>query len=162
MLAWLGRYGVSWTMFERWGGRREAGRLAFYCDSFSALRSVNPKVKPKWLTKVKFPMSVNLGQGWGWGDKTTNPVVIVEDSLAAIKAAEVGAWGFPMLGTSTKHVPFQSFQGRQVVVLTDPDDAGIMAGRRLMWGLRGTGARMYSTKEPKEYSFEELKQFLEV
>ena len=156
MLAWLGRYGVTWAQFQRFGGFAAEGRLVFRCDSFDALRNAGDVSGPKWLTRIKEPfMGFDKGSHWGWGDADT--IVITEDSMAALKAAIAGLQGFPMLGTNSNRLVPAWFTGKKVRVLTDPDDAGRLAGRRLLFRLRGLDVKVLNGKEPKEYTFEELR-----
>lgn len=156
MLAWLGRYGVTWAQFQRFGGFAAEGRLVFRCDSFDALRNAGDVSGPKWLTRIKEPfMGFDKGFHWGWGDADT--IVITEDSMAALKAAIAGLQGFPMLGTNSNRLVPAWFAGKKVRVLTDPDDAGRLAGRRLLFRLRGLDVKVLNGKEPKEYTFEELR-----
>lgn len=158
MLAWLGRYGVSWESFVAFGGSVRDGRLRFVCPAFEALRDVRPGARPKWLTKIVLSPSRATLEGWGWGQGDT--VLITEDSMAALKAAMAGGKGFPLLGTNSKALSPSLFQGRRIRVLTDPDRAGMMAGRKLAWLLRGMDIKIISGKEPKEYSLDELRGFL--
>lgn len=155
MLAWLGRYGVTWAQFQRFGGFAAEGRLVFRCPAFDALRNTGDVSGPKWLTRIKEPFVGFHGPQWGWGDSDT--LVITEDSMAALKAAISGLQGFPMLGTNSNRLVPAWFAGKKVRVLTDPDDAGRMSGQRLLFKFRGLDIKVLDGKEPKEYTFEELR-----
>lgn len=153
-LYWLGLYGVSWTTFQRMGGSIQGGRLRFNCPSFEALRNTSGGPGPKWLTRIRKPLGASPVNDWGWGKGTT--LVITEDSMAALKAALAGFHGFPLLGTAVRQLDPGKFRDRRIRVLTDPDDAGRMAGQRVAWVLRSLDVKVISGKEPKEYTLEEL------
>lgn len=158
MLYWLGKYGVSWQEFTRYGNHATEDRLLFQCSAFYALRSVTPGAKPKWLTHIKLPLArVTRGnrERWGWwaGGHIT---VVCEDSLGAFKAFLAGLNGFPLLGTNSSNLDPGIFHDQKVLYLADPDEAGIMAARRMSWLLRGVPHKVYTDKEPKEYQRDEI------
>lgn len=155
-LYWLGRYGVSWPAFRRMGGSIQQGRLRFNCPSFEALRDTLGGPGPKWLTRVRKPLGASPVIDWGWGKGNT--LVITEDSMAGLKAALAGFHGYPLLGTGTRQLDPNKLRGYRVRVLTDPDDAGRMAGQRVAWVLRSLDVKVISGKEPKEYTLEELQE----
>lgn len=155
MLAWLGRYGVTWAQFQLFGGFAAEGRLVFRCPAFDALRNTGDVSGPKWLTRMRKPFTGFQGAQWGWGDSDT--LVITEDSMAALKAALAGLQGFPLLGTNSNRLVPSWFNGKKLRVLTDPDDAGRMSGQRLLFKFRGLDIKVLDGKEPKEYTFEELR-----
>lgn len=153
-LYWLGLYGVSWSNFQRMGGSIQQGRLRFNCPSFEALRNTSGGPGPKWLTRIRRPLGASPVNDWGWGKGTT--LVITEDSMAALKAALAGFHGYPLLGTAVRQLDPGRLSGFRIRVLTDPDDAGRMAGQRVAWVLRSLDVKVISGKEPKEYTLEEL------
>lgn len=160
MLVWLGRYGVSWRQFESLGGSVAKGRLKFSCPSFDALRNVGNLKGPKWLMEARKPLGDSRIAEWGWGEGKT--LVITEDSMAALKAALAGFHGFPLLGTNSSQLSPHRFKGYRIRVLTDPDDAGRMAGHKIAWALRGLDVKVLAGKEPKEYDYDELRQLCSV
>lgn len=162
MLVWLGRYGVSWLDFTHHGHYATRSRLLFKCSAFNALRACSPGMKPKWLTDVRVPLSEvsrHTRAVWGWWSEDSDLVVICEDSLGAFKAHLAGFTGFPLLGTAANRLDPRVLGDQKILVLTDPDDAGRMAGHKLQWRLRGLDVRVINGKEPKEYTIEELQQF---
>ena len=164
MLVWLGRYGVSWTDFCRHGGFASRTRLVFRCDAFTALRACSPGMHPKWLTDVRVPLvdiSRHTRAGWGWWSPAGSDVTVVcEDSLGAFKAYLAGFNGFPLLGTAANRLDPRILGDQKILVLTDPDDAGRMAGQRLQWRLRGLDVKVVNGKEPKEHTLPELRSLV--
>lgn len=153
-LLWIGKYGISWSAFTRMGGSIQKGRLRFNCPSFEALRNTSGAPGPKWLTRIRRPLAVSPVNDWGWGKGNT--LVITEDSMASLKAALAGFHGYPLLGTAVRQLDPGRLRGYRIRVLTDPDDAGRMAGQKVAWVLRSLDVQVISGKEPKEYTIEEL------
>lgn len=164
MLVWLGRYGVSWSDFSRHGGFASRTRLVFKCTAFTALRACSPGQAPKWLVDVRVPLvdvSHHTRAVWGWWTKGgSNVTIICEDSLGAFKAYLAGFNGFPLLGTAANRLDPRVLGDQKILVLTDPDDAGRMAGQRLQWRLRGLDVKVVNGKEPKEYTLLELQSLV--
>lgn len=160
MLAWLGRYGVSWRDAQRYGLYAGDRRLWFPGRGYLIGRDTTGKNPPKWLTLQKADMGALPVDQWGFLPmESLDPTitVVTEDSMASLKTAMAGFHGYPLLGTAVQQVNPLAFSGRKILHLLDPDQAGSRSGQKLQWRLRGLPYRSYQIKEPKEYTLDELR-----
>ena len=123
------------------------------------------KDKGKWYTKGDVQTIVNIlfcGKV-GQGKNDASRVVLTEDVISALKVSKLGIRAMPLFGVNIKSriAQFRVLKPLELIIFLDPD----MHKHSLLEAatLRLNGFKVHtilSDKDPKEYSYKELKNVL--
>lgn len=167
---WFYKYGVPDRLIEHygfgWSAKQHRVVLPVYDEHTGELgavqcRSIDPKLKPKYLNKeggTKSPMF--------WSKiHHTDVLVITEDILSAVRVGEL-YYSVCTLGTSINTVKASRIVSKdynKVLIWYDGDDAGrngAKKGRRELL-LQGADCSVIETElDPKEYDNDEIEKIL--
>lgn len=100
-----------------------------------------------------------------WPEYSNDQTIVVEDILSAFRVGRVAGPTVSLLGTSLDDgLKLYLALNKRVIIWLDGDDPGLEAAQRLhaKLSLHTQVKIIYTAKDPKEYSDEEIKQILGV
>lgn len=124
------------------------------------------KEKCKWLSFGDVQTIVNiLNNGVGHALIKTTRLVLVEDLISAIKVSRLGISAMPLFGVNIKSRigQFRVLNPLELIIFLDPDQHKHSIEESNLLRLNGFKAHtVLSKKDPKEYTYDELKELLKV
>lgn len=124
------------------------------------------KDKGKWYSKGDVQTIVHvLNNGVGHALIKTTRLVLVEDLISAIKISRLGISAMPLFGVNIKSRigQFRVLSPLELIIFLDPDQHKHSIEESNLLRLNGFQVHtVLSKKDPKEYTYEELKELLKV
>lgn len=170
---WLLQYGLSYQYWKPYTGYSEKeNRLVFTVGNPTAFSIGRYLGDPKDTDDKGRPMR----KWFMWGDghryvevlgnsKTSPCIVLVEDLISAHKVSQV-ATCIPLFGTTIHDVVInklmKEFNDRPVLLWLDADQYSLLAKKvhKLSTFIKWPVRYIHTTKDPKEYSIEEINTIL--
>lgn len=124
------------------------------------------KEKCKWLSFGDVQSIVHvLNNGVGHALIKTTRLVLVEDIISAIKVSRLGISAMPLFGVNIKSRigQFRVLNPLELIIFLDPDQHKHSITESNLLRLNGFKTHtVLSKKDPKEYTYDELKELLKV